>query len=458
MAHPPQALNQYGPTDATHPTSPPAHSLTVAQRDLCSVQMTGANERTTVAILGGGPAGSTLATYLARKGFSVVIFADGKRPPIVVGESLVPAVVPFLRDLGIEEEIASFGTWKGGATFVYDEHYHLDIWFDQVRGGNSPTYSYNVPRGRFDDALLRNAGATGVAIIDGKGRIEASADDPDKMLLSTESLAAADEVLSGKQPDWIVDAMGRGRGIPKMLGLPVKAGARKDTALHAHMQGVEVEVATNVHTDRLSRGWSWRIPLPGRVSVGFVIDPQHLREFGSSAEEQFDNFMRTDPTMRAWSKSGRRITPVMKYSNYQARVTRGVGSNWALVGDAFGFVDPVFSSGVLLAFQSARALADAIEDGSATALDNYDAYVKTNLDAWHAVIDRYYNGRLLTLFKVGEHVRQKFWGRLMDFHFRKHMPRIFTGDDVTNRYSSWLVRFMADYGLYGNDPDELRIL
>ena len=95
--------------------------------------------------------------------------------------------------------------------------------------------------------------------------------------------ATAADVLGGRQPDWIVDAMGRNRGIPKMLDLPVDAGDRRDTALHAHLQGVEVEVATNVHTDRLSRGWCWRIPLPGRVSVGFVIDTNFARELGDSA-------------------------------------------------------------------------------------------------------------------------------------------------------------------------------
>ena len=410
-----------------------------------------------VAILGGGPAGSTLATYLKRRGLDVVMFADGKRPPLIVGESLVPAVVPFLRDLGIENEVASYGTWKGGATFVYDQDFHLDIWFDQVRGGSTPRYSYNVPRDRFDESLRQAAGRAGVTIVEYSGKIEQDGDS-DRMRLTEDTMSAAGEALAGRQPDWIVDAMGRGRGIPKLLDLPVDAGPRKDTALHAHLQGVEVQIATNVHTDRLCRGWCWRIPLPGRVSVGFVIDPEQIKEFGATAEEQFDNFMQFDPMMREWSKPGRRISPVMKYNNYQARVTRGVGANWALVGDAFGFVDPVFSSGMLIAMQSARALSEAIADGSTSAFDDYDQYVKANLDAWRSVIDHFYDGRLLTLFKLGEHVRQSFFGKLMDFHFRKHMPRIFTGDDVTNRYSSWLVEFMSTYGLYGKDPDELRIL
>ncbi len=411
----------------------------------------------TIAILGGGPAGSTLATYLARKGMNVVMYADGKRPPLIVGESLVPAVVPYLRDLGIEDEVASYGTWKGGATFVYNDEYHLNIWFDQVRGGDTPTYSYNVPRDRFDATLRETASRAGATIIPTTGRLEREGDSS-RLRLTPETVEAAGDKLAGRQPDWIIDAMGRGRGIPKILDLPVEAGDRKDTALHAHLQGVEVEIATNVHTDRLSKGWCWRIPLPGRVSVGFILADEHLHELGSTAEEQFDNFMKQDPMMREWSKSGRRISPVMKYNNYQARVSCGVGENWALVGDAFGFVDPVFSSGMLIAMQSAHALAEAIADGSPGAFDEYDRYVKANLDAWRNVIEHFYDGRLLTLFKLGDHFRQKLWGRVMDFHFRKHMPRIFTGDDVTNRYSSWLVEFMSTYGLYGNDPEELRIL
>ncbi len=411
----------------------------------------------TVAILGGGPAGSTVGTYLARKGLDVVMFADGKRPPLIVGESLVPACIPFMRDLGIEDEVASYSIWKGGATFVYNQDYRLNIWFDEVRGSGCPTYSYNVPRDRFDQTLRDTAVRAGVRIVEAKGVIERDGDSQ-RMRLDDKSLAAAEEVLHGAQPDWIVDAMGRGRGIPKLLDLPVIEGDRHDTALHAHLQGVEVPISTNVHTDRLSHGWCWRIPLPGRVSVGFILDSDYARTLGGTNEEQFDTFMGQDPTMREWTKSGRRISPVVRYSNYQARVEQGVGENWALVGDAFGFVDPVFSSGMLVAMQSARALSEAIADGSPQAFADYEAFVKLNLDCWRNVIARFYDGRLLTLFKLGEHVQKRLIGKLMGFHFRKHMPRIFTGDDVTHRYSTWLIEFMSTYGLYGHDPEEYRIL
>jgi flavin-dependent dehydrogenase len=408
-----------------------------------------------VAILGGGPAGATLGALLARSGHEVVLFARGKRPPIIVGESLVPAVVPYLRLLGIEEEVAGYSTWKGGATFVYDRDYRISFRFHEVRGART-TYSYNVPRDRFDASVLEAARRAGVRVVGHSARVERDGEG-DRVRLADETLAAAGDALRGP-PDLVVDAGGRSRAIPRLLGIPVRDGDRRDTALHAHFEGVEVEIAGNVHTDRLEHGWAWRIPLPGRVSMGVVVDSERIRKFGSTPEEQLDTYLRHDAVIRDFARPARRVTPVVRYTNYQSYATRGVGGNWALVGDSFGFVDPVFSSGLLIAFQSAEALAHAICEGSARALEGYARFAERNLRAWQRVIRHYYDGRLLTLFRVGEYVKGTLAGRLLDFHFRKHMPRIFTGEGTTNRYSQALVLFMSRYGLARNDPSELRIL
>jgi len=407
-----------------------------------------------VAILGGGPAGATLGALLARAGHEVVLFTRGKRPPIIVGESLVPAVVPTLRALGVEEEVAGYSVWKGGATFVYDRDYRLSFRFHEVRGART-TYSYNVPRDRFDATLLAAARRSGARVVEHGARLEREGAG-DRVRLSAETRLAAGDALRGP-PDLVVDAGGRSRAIPRLLGIPVRDGDRRDTALHAHFEGVEVEIEGNVHTDRLEHGWAWRIPLPGRVSLGVVIDSELIRKFGNTPDEQLDNYLRHDAVIRDFARPARRVTPVVRYTNYQSYATRGVGENWALAGDAFGFVDPVFSSGVLIAFQSAEWLAAAIEDGSQRALQDYGRAVERNLRAWQRVIRRYYDGRLLTLFRVGDYVKHTLVGRLLDFHFRKHMPRIFTGEAATNRYSLALVEFMSRYGLARNDPRELQI-
>ena len=405
-----------------------------------------------VAIVGGGPAGAAAATMLARAGIDVVLFVRDKRPPIIVGESLVPAIVPFLRELGIEEEVASYSIWKGGATFIHDREYTQSFRFHEVRGAKT-TYSYNVPRDRFDASVLEAARRAGVCVVEHTARFE-RVEQTDRVKLSAEALAAAGLV---GQPEFIVDAGGRGRQIARLLEIPTIDGDRRDAALHAHFEGIEVEIPGNVHTDRLEHGWAWRIPLPGRVSIGIVIDAEFIRKFGSSPEEQMDNFLREDPIIRDFARPARRVTPVVRYTNYQSRATRGVGENWAMLGDAFGFVDPVFSSGMLIAFEGARDLSQALLEGTDKALLHYDRKTRQSLASWHRVIGWFYSGRLLTLFKVGEYVRGTLPGRLLDFHFRKHMPRIFTGEDATNRYSLGLVQFMVKYGLAGNDPTKMQI-
>jgi len=406
----------------------------------------------TVAVLGGGPAGATAAARMARGGCRVLLYCQGKRPGIIVGESLVPAIVPYLKDLGIEEEIAACSIRKEGATFLFNAEDRMHIRFDEVRGAKN-TYSYNVPRDRFDAAILEAARREGVEVVDYPARAE-RVPGTDRAALSADTLDAAGLT---EQPDLIVDAGGRRRTLARLMGVEIIDGERRDAALHAHFRGVEIEIEGNVHTDRLEHGWNWRIPLRDRQSLGVVVDSEYIRKFGDSPDEQLDNFIQSDPVLSSHATKAERITPVVRYTNYQSRTTRGVGENWAMVGDAFGFVDPVFSSGVLLAFQSADWLAAAVLTGTPKAMADYEKRVLHNLTIWHQVIGWFYDGRLLTLFRVGDFVRKTWRGRLVDWHFRKHMPKIFTGEDVTNRYSFNLVHFMVKHALAGNDPAELQI-
>jgi len=405
----------------------------------------------TIAVLGAGPAGCAVATHLARAGRRVVLFDAGRRPPLVIGESLVPAIVPFLQELGVEDEVRGYSTFKPGATFVLRDG-TMSFRFDEVRKARS-TYSYNVPRDLLDRTLLEAARKAGVQVVAHAARFSCSGD---RVALAEESLDAARPFLDA-QPDFVIDATGRARSLARAFDLPTIEGDRKDTALFAHCEGVPLVVEGNVHTDQLERGWSWRIPLPGRVSVGLVLDGDYIRGFGDSIEEQYDRYLAYDPAIRAWGGEPKRISPVLKYTNYQLRTERGVGANWALVGDAFGFVDPVFSSGLLIALDSARELARALLQGSDAALARYERHVLRHLGNWQRVVGHFYDGRLFTLFRVGEYVRSTWLGKLMDFHFAKHMPRVFTGEATTRRYSVGLVEFMCRYGLIDNDPNDLAV-
>ena len=406
-----------------------------------------------VAILGGGPAGAALGVFLAREGVDVTLFDGGKRPPLIVGESLVPAVVPFLRALGIEDEVRSYSTLKPGATFTFADDDRMTFLFAEVRAAKTP-YSYNVPRDRLDLSVREAALRAGVRFVPRHAQLEREPGS-ERVRLAAESLAAAG---LDRHPDFVVDAAGRVRLLGRLLGLHAVEGGRRDTALHAHLEGVPLVYEGHVHTDLLEHGWCWRIPLPGRVSVGLVIDAPVLREFGDTAEEQFDAYLRHDRRFRDWGVVAKRIAPVVKYTNYQLRHTRGVGENWALLGDAFGFVDPVFSSGLLVGLDGAQELAKTLlAGGGREALARYEAHVLHHLANWQRVAGYFYDGRLFTLLKLGDKQRTEFPWMLLDPHFRKHLPRVFTGESTTRRYSMGLLDFMVRWALTGSDPAPLAV-
>jgi len=246
--------------------------------------------------------------------------------------------------------------------------------------------------------------------------------------------------------------------VPNLLNLPYQTGPRRDTALHAHLEGVSLIREGNVHTDVLETGWSWPIPLPGRVSVGFVVNGDTLAKFGNDIEEQFDNYLAYDPVIRLWGGTPRRITSVVKYTNYQLLSQRSHGPNWALIGDSFGFVDPVFSSGMLIGLDSAESLAKTLLAGpTPEALAKYEAHVRHHILAWQRVVGHFYSGRLFTLLHVAEIAKTTRFGRVLDLHFGRYLPRVFTGEASNGRYGVWLLDFMCRRGLAMNDPSKLAV-
>lgn len=408
----------------------------------------------TVAILGGGPAASTLATLLARDGVRVAIWHQPKRAPLIVGESLVPAVIPLLQKLGVEDEVRSFSTFKPGATFNLSEDVNFSFFFKQLTG-TTATYAYNVPRERFDDVLLANARRAGVRAFETKAEVE-RVPGTDCVQLTRETLDAADGFFVDA-PDLIVDATGRVRLLPKLLELPSREGDRKDAALFAHLDCTHLDHEGHVHTTRLDHGWSWRIPLPGRVSLGMVIGAEHLPKFGATKEERYGNLLKQDSVLRVVAREARRLTPVMEYTNYQLVSERMVGNGWALLGDTAGFIDPVFSSGLFLGMQGAWLLANAIQDGTPSAFQRYQREVIHHLETWHEIAGYFYSGRLFTCFKVGQKLHDTLLVKLTFPHMNKHLGRIFSGAASTAPYSVGLLRFAMKYGLKNEDPRELMI-
>lgn len=415
----------------------------------------------TIAVVGDGPAGSTLAARLARRGRQVVLYSSGRRPPLLVGESLVPAIIPHLQELGVEEEVAGYGVLKPGATFVLNPGESQRVSFAEFAGRGSTTYAFNVPRDRFDATLLRAAEAAGAHRVARAATLERS-DDGEGVRLSDATLEAAGGLLDG-QPDLVVDATGRARTLARLLGLPSHEGDRKDAALFAHLSNVPLANPGHVHSDRLQRGWAWRIPLPDRVSLGVVVAQDVLREYGRTAEEQYDRFLQADPWLKGLTESSERLTPVMRYSNYQLTGERAYGPRgattprWAIVGDALGFIDPVFSSGLVISMDGSKQLAAAVLQGTPRAFARYERRLIAHIEAWRRAVGYFYDGRLFSMFKVKEEVQDTPLGRMVNPHIGRHVARIFTGEAATHPYSRRLLDFLVTYGLRDHDPAEYTV-
>ncbi len=429
----------------------------------------------TVAILGGGPAACTLAVLLQRRGIRTAIFHLPKRAPLLVGESLVPAIIPLLQLLGVEDEVRAYSTFKPGATFNIREPENYSFYFHQLIG--TTRYSYNTPRDQFDDTLLNAARKAGAKIIEAAAGVE-KIPGTDRVRLSADTLAAAGDFFAdgapvsdpaslnttsrvgdrrSTQPDLIVDATGRVRLLSNLLKIPSTEGRRKDTALFAHVDQTLLDHEGHVHSTLLDHGWSWRIPLPGRVSLGIVIGSEHLPKFGATKEERYDNLLKQDSVLARVAKDSRRLTPVMEYTNYQLVSQRMQGDGWVLVGDSAGFIDPVFSSGLFIGMFGATLLAEAIEKGTPQAFSAYEKEITHHLETWHEIVDYFYNGRLFTFFRAGEELRDNWFIKLSMPHVAKHLGRIFSGAASTSSYSLGLLRFGMKYCLRDADPKETAV-
>ena len=228
------------------------------------------------------------------KGLEVTLFDDGRRPELIVGESLIPGVIPMLRKLGLEERAAAICQHKPGVTFTLDAKEQIDFCFESLAGTTMPTYAYNAPRPAFDQLFDQRADELGVNRVRVRAKIERAGTDG--LRLAAETLEQA-PALRGRQPDFIVDATGRSRLFAHTLEIPAEVGPRKDVAYFAHYEGFQDNTAarTRVIIGRLAEGWSWRIPLPGRLSVGVVLNKDAAAQLGATPEERLEAAISRDP-------------------------------------------------------------------------------------------------------------------------------------------------------------------
>lgn len=405
-----------------------------------------------IAILGAGPAGCTLAALLAGQGMRPVIFDDGRRPEMLVGESLIPAVVPLLRRLGIEDRVAAISQHKPGVSFLHDAAESIHFNFQPI-AKLLPTYAYNVDRPLFDDLLKTRAVELGAVHVRQRAGVEAAGPGSDRDLRLDEASVAAVPAWNGRQPDLLVDCTGRARLFARTLGIASDRGKREDIAHFAHFTGCPMpEPAGQVEIVRLRQGWAWKIPIKGKLSVGIVVSRDGAKSLGLTAEDRLANALRDDPMLKDIA-GATRVTAAATYTNYQLTSKISHGRGWVLAGDAFGFVDPMLSSGLFLAMRGAEELASALVSGAADdrargisgpdlirSLDACDASMRIWYARWTGLVDYFYDGRIFALNQAGRQFSGDNPGRvqhLLDRFLSKHIALLTSGASTRSGVSQW---------------------
>ena len=421
-----------------------------------------------IVIVGAGPAGCTLAALLAMRGVRCLVFDDDKRPSLLVGESLLPTVVTLMRRLGIEDRVAAFSQLKPGVAFLHRGGQRLDFFFPRRGLGKEPPYAYNIPRPEFDRVLRERAEELGVRFVHRRARLEPGEGDQE-IQLTRECLEATPE-LGGVPPKLLIDATGRARAFARVLELEARRGKRNDVACFAHYEGFEAESARDgqVVLSILDHGWSWRIPLPGRLSVGVVVDKAAAARHGATAEERLESIIEAEPILRDAGRERRRVSEVMTYANYQLISERGHGPGWIAVGDAFGFVDPMLSPGLFMAMQMAELVDRRVFAGGGAILDDAAAFsramkkVEAEMRDWHRgwarIIEYFYDGRIFSLYEGGTKLRERYarWAlpALMEKHLTLQITRIVSGISTRRRYGHGLIDFTARHLMWDVMPPD----
>jgi flavin-dependent dehydrogenase len=337
-----------------------------------------------VLVIGGGPAGTTIAPLLAEKEHRVVLLEKARHPRFHIGESLLPSNLPLFERLGVADEVRAIGMEKWAAEFVSPHHDMPQVFPFSEAWNKSMPHAYQVKRAEFDTILVRNAKRKGVEVHEGcKAKsVEFQGDG---------SVVVRAEHDDGRTTQWharfLVDASGRDTFLANLFRIKHRNPKHNSSAVYGHFANARRhsgQAEGNITIFWFEHGWFWLIPMQGDVtSVGMVTWPYFMKTKGERSLEQFlMDGIATCPGLALRMEEAQLVNRVEATGNFSYVSERNHGANYLLLGDAYAFIDPVFSSGVLLAMNSgvigAETIDACLKDPAAApaALKRFDTLMK----------------------------------------------------------------------------------
>lgn len=319
-----------------------------------------------VLVIGGGPAGSTVSALLADRGYDVVLLEKAQHPRFHIGESLLPMNMPLFDRLGIRKEIEAIGITKHGAEFISPWHDHTSLFLFAEAMDKSFPYAVHVRRSEFDELLFRHAAKRGARTFEGhrvtQVDMEAGKGSDERALVKVQTNEGSEIEW---HPRFVIDASGRDTVLANQLGVKRRSKEHASAALFGHFTHAVRQPGRNEGNISLfwfDHGWFWFIPLlDGTTSVGAVASPSYFKQRKSDPSTFLMETIALAPKLAARLKDAVMIEPATATGNYAYNSLCCRGDRFMMIGDAFAFVDPMFSSGVFLAMNSAFEGATAVD-------------------------------------------------------------------------------------------------
>lgn len=386
-----------------------------------------------VIVIGGGPSGSTVSTLLAQKGYRVTLFERDHFPRYHIGESLIPETFWVLERLNMLPKMrASQFVKKYSVQFVTDKGKLSEPFYFMDNKQHDSSQTWQVYRQEFDVMMLNNAREHGVDVHEGVRVLE---------VIFEGKRAVGVKIVDEKgverevRAEVVVDAAGQSCVIQDRLGLREWDPVLKKAAVWTYWKGAyrdtgRDEGATIVMQIEGRNGWFWYIPLHDDVlSVGVVAPYDYLLQNRASKELEAIYFEEVAkcPGLKPRLEKATRCGPIRAAKEYSYRSKEVAGDGWVLVGDAFGFLDPLYSSGVLLALKSGAMAADAIGealkigDTSAAQLGTWGPLFNKGMDRMRRLVCEFYDG-----FSFGRFVKKHP-------HLKGTITDLLIGDLYTDR-------------------------